>query len=310
MTTIQTRPANQGDLTQGFWRQNVRLGYLGELFTKLEKQNLNLQVTRRQLSVTETRDSITGWRQVSFAEDTIKMYIETHGVAASQLPAGVYVREDAVGISYDYLDVCDQIVTSTDVYFEVESRQDHWLANSFLYHEYQLHELPLRQEDIQISTVSTWKTSPADPRSRTKLYLDEYLNDSAIVDNDGTQLDYAVIFNDPPYHLRHEFRTAHTPIYGLYIINQPTNSEALLNANQTPYGYDEDVPIEICTVDSLNVTGVALNWRMEAELRKVLEEHPTGSQRKLQKREPLTIMGSDRIYRTQWTMPYRRGTTV
>jgi len=96
-------------------------------------------------------------------------------------------------------------------------------------------------------------------------------------------------------------------MHGLYAIGQP-NSEPMMDPTTlAPYGYDERVPAKIYTINSTDVTGTALNWKMEAELRYVAETYPSGSLRSPFGRRSVPIhLGSTILYETEVVIDYRR----
>jgi len=152
------------------------------------------------------------------------------------------------------------------------------------------------------SSTATWKTSPNDPRERMRTWLKSHARDAQILKDDAsTQASWECIFHDPPYPLSREFRAASAPVQGLYVVGQP-NSELELGVR-----YNEEMPMSIYTMDSTGVTGVALAWRMEAELRYVIEEKTHGSLWTLKSRrgEPIHL-GSVVLYHIPTVVNYRR----
>jgi len=121
-----------------------------------------------------------------------------------------------------------------------------------------------------------------DARYRTKVFCDTYLTAANILKDDAaSQAAFAVIFKEPPYPILKEFYADSTPVNALLCIGEP-RSTALLDTDQAPYGYEEHVPIEIKCVDKIGVTGTKLKWTVEAELRRICENNPTGSYRYLE----------------------------
>jgi len=282
---------------------------------------LDFAITRNILTV-GNRDTVTGWRIITWIEDSteftgdpVEAYVESKGTAISYMPPGVYAREDAVAISYHYCELYDQIITQLGTRFQVIGKEEKTLANTSLYYVFQLRELPTWQAS---PTSATWKTAPSDPRSRTKIFLDAYLDTSAFTDNTDTEVNVVVVFADLPYPLYLEFRNTSTPVYGLILVGEPSNATPHIDlVDNTPYEYVEDVPITVCTMDSTNCSGMALKWKIEAELRKVLEEHgnqppaSTGTYRNLTKRGDRTVrMGEETLYMTEWMMQYIRDVVV
>jgi len=236
------------------------------------------------------------------------MIILPRGSPLFRLVPGVYAHEEPVGLTADVVSLADQILDSAGRYFEVASEpKDHYFLDSFYFRECQLHELPIWQAS---PGSATWKTSPNDPRERTKTWIDTYARDAQITkDNGSTQASWACIFEGSPYPLSKEFRAAASPVYGLYVVGEP-NSTAILDSDQTPCLYDEHVPIYINTVDSTDVTGTALHWKMKAELRYVAETYPTGSLRSVGRETPQPIhLGGMVLYQSQHVLEYVRDTT-
>jgi len=237
------------------------------------------------------------------------MVILPRGSPLFRLVPGVYAHEDAVGLTADVVLHGDQIEDSSSRYFEVASEpKDHYFLDSLYFRECQLHELPIWQAS---PGSATWKTSPNDPRERSKTWIDTYARDAQITKDDGsTQASWACIFEGSPYPLSKEFRAASSPVFGLYVVGEPNSTPMMDPVSQAPYGYEEHVPIYINTVDSTDVTGTALHWKMKAELRYVAETYPTGSLRSVGRETPEPVhLGGMVMYQSRHTLNYRRDTT-
>jgi len=252
--------------------------------------SLNFDVTRRKLQL-GTRNSTTGWYDKNYAESTIEMIIQTRGATHFPLPAGVYVRLDAVGLSVDPVEINDEIKTSSDVYYEVKGVKPHWWADSFIYRECDLTELPLHS--LSYSDVAP---TVEDARYRTKDYWETYISLSNLNNHN-----FIVCYADPDYPLLKVFKTKGVHI--IFAVAQP-NSTPLPGHDRTPYGYEESVPTHVLTLDT------QLQWLAEAELRRICEEHPSGSQRSLERRASHDRwLGSARLYDTEYILNYRRDLT-
>ena len=144
-----------------------------------------------------------------------------------------------------------------------------------------------------------------DARYRTKVYLETYLDGSNLTADDGsTQVKYIVMYANPDYPLERVFIDRYVDL--IYAIDQP-DSKPLLGHDQTPYGYEEHVPITIWTIDKIGISGVKLFWKAEAELRRITENFPFGSLRTLDRRRPNTIdLGSTKLYSAEFILNYRR----
>jgi len=240
---------------------------------------LDASVARYVLSLSGSRDATTGWYIPTWTEDTGYAYEGLHfdrGSTIQYAPPGTICTNDAVVLTPDPFEEGDIYYhTPSQRYFYVESMRQVWLLNSFGWRELQLKHLPMWQSG---PSSATWKTSPDDPRSNIKDWIDLNARVAQITKDDGTtQAAWACMFANPPYYLQHEFRNPSGPVDGLYVLEQPVSTPTP-NFDQTPYGYDEVVPIHICTIDSTGVSAEQLRWGMERELRYVAENFPTGSQ--------------------------------
>lgn len=153
-----------------------------------------------------------------------------------------------------------------------------------------------------------------DARDRTRDYLLGETNPSTALDpdnltkDDGTTLaKYIVVYGNPDYPITRVFKDKRVDL--IFSIGEPT-SKPLFDFDQTPYGYEEHVPITTFCIDKTGITGTKLKWKAEAELRRITENYPTGSQRGLERRgDRDERLGSTILYSTEFTLNYRRDTT-
>lgn len=269
---------------------------------------VSFDVTRRALSL-GSRDSWSGWRAKTWNETTIEMVIVLRGATQLALMAGFYPRLDAAGRTADVVAVGDQIKDANNDYWDVETVSDVYWGDSFVFRECDLTKSILYQDDFGSTTWS--KTRGSDARYRTKYWMDQRLRPAQITkDNDSTTADFGVLFSNPPYPLELEFRGA-SNMEGLFLIEQPTSRPLMDPLTQAPYGYDESVPIHICTVNSTGCTGTALQPKMEAELRYICETYPLGSMRSPGQGIPRNReLGGMWLYNTMITLNYRRDTST
>jgi len=212
----------------------------------------------------------------------------------------VYVEADLVGTFSP-----DTVGTTGDVYLDADDVGDFTLAASgYVF----VGALPV---GTYTAVAAYPPTIPEDARYRTKLYLDTYLDNSKLTkDDNATEVVFAVMYTYPNYPLIREFFAEESPVDLLFLIGKPT-SEALMQADQTPRGYHERVPIAISTIDKTGITAEKLIWKGEAELRSVCETYPTGSQRKLTATTERTQrLGSTIIVQTEYMLDYVRDTIV
>ena len=148
-----------------------------------------------------------------------------------------------------------------------------------------------------------------DARTQTKTFIDTYYTAANVTkDDDSTAVNVIVCFGNPEYPITRVFKEK--GVDGVYSVAEPT-SEALLDATtQAPWGYRERVPIDVICIDKSGITGTKLKWKMEAELRRITESNPTGSQRSLERRgDADQRLGSTVLYKTRFVLDYVRDTT-
>jgi len=266
------------------------------------------EVTRRALSL-GARDSWSGWRAKNWSdpedpESKIEMVIVKRGAHQLASLAGVYPVLDAAGLTADPVSVGDQILDKQNNYWDVETVQPHYWLDSFVYRVCNMNHARLYQADPGSTTWS--KTRASDTRYRTKVWLETRLRDAQITkDDDSTEADYAVIFNEPPYPLHLEFR-GDSDMEGLFVIDQPA-STPLHDADQIIRDYTDHVPIHVLTVDSTGCTGTALQHKMIAELQYIAETYPEGSQRGLERRNKHDRdLGGMWLYDAEYVLSYTR----
>jgi len=153
-------------------------------------------------------------------------------------------------------------------------------------------------------------TTVDDARYLTKNYLESYLDESKLVEDDGaTPAEFAVMYAYPNYPLTLEFFHPTDPVDLLFLIGKP-NSTVLMQADQSPWGYREHVPVIVSCVDKPGITGAKLLWKAEAELRRITEEHPLGSLRSLETMGDDELrLGSTVIYQARYILKYSRDLT-
>jgi len=146
----------------------------------------------------------------------------------------------------------------------------------------------------------------ADARSNTKTWLATYINNANLTEDDNTtQVNYVLMYAYPDYPLVYEFQVVDL----LFLIETP-NSTPLLGSSPYAYGYEEHVPIVVCCVDKVNITGTKLRWKAIRELRRITETYPLGSRRSLDEERPFDErLGSTILHQQRVILNYRRDTT-
>jgi len=268
----------------------------------------DLDVTRHALSLSDTRDALTGWWPKSYSENTIQMVIGTRSVSDKLASVGSYVKEDAVGLTLDPVHVGDKIVTSDSVWFEVKAVIPHEVGDSFLRRDCDLTRLPFGALNTGSQTTTLPSGTPQDARYRTREWLETYLNaDKLTEDDDTTPITFITAFGKPNYSLEKVFNEKLVEL--VFSIDEPTVTP-LFDNEGVPYGFIEVVPIMIWCVDKTNVSGPRLMWKANQELRRVATEYPEGSKRSVEKiAENTENLGSTILYSSLFNLRYRRGLT-
>ena len=147
-----------------------------------------------------------------------------------------------------------------------------------------------------------------DPRYRTKDYLQTYLTAGNLTkDDDATPISFIVAFGEPDYPITKVFLTKGIDL--VFSIGDPT-STAEIDTDQVPWGYEERLPITVTAINKTGITGEKLRQKAINELRRVTQEHPTGSQRAMVEERPdEQRLGSTVLYQQTFILNYRRDTT-
>ena len=150
-----------------------------------------------------------------------------------------------------------------------------------------------------------------DARYNTKYWLTtNYIANNVHLDDGVTHAVNHITFSDAPYPLRRVFFDPKNN--DVVIAVAPATSTPLIQADKSIYGYEEEVPITIYTVDKDGLTGVNVRQKAEAELRRVAENYPigTGSLRELTKtRAKETVYAGWTLYSAEYTLRYTRDLT-
>jgi len=131
-----------GTMRWGYFRWGVRNSIFDDMVNTFENQG-SCDVTRRKLSL-GARDSTTGWRAKSFAEDTVKAIFIPRGSTQMALQVGTYVRSDALLVVCAGFSEGDEVKTPDGKYWEVKAIREHRITpDNFSHRELDLTYLPL-----------------------------------------------------------------------------------------------------------------------------------------------------------------------
>jgi len=150
-----------------------------------------------------------------------------------------------------------------------------------------------------------------DARYNTNVFLTDGtkgIQSANITKDDGaTQATWIVAFGYPSYPIERVFNgTKNVDI--VFSIDMP-ETFPLLGASFSPRGYQEEVPIEISCIKKQGIDGNKMLWKGIAELRRIIENNPTGSLRTLGRMTDITVGGSTIIHGVRIILVYERGIT-
>ena len=288
---IQMDPAKCGDGRADYCRANVYVDYWDRLVKVLESVGgVSSDVTRRQLQL-GGRDHTTGWYDKNWIEHTITSHLVPRSSSRIAVTAGTYVRQDALLFAVDPVKECDEIEDAFGKFWQVSAVREISHGDSFAYRECDLSYLPLH-------SLSYSDTEPvvSDARKNTRNYWTAYL-DSDNLNNHS----YITCYSNPDYPMVRVFEDKEIDI--IFAVDQPT-STPLPGHDRKPYGYEEYVPTDVLALDTqlMHLGG--------AELRRITEVHPEGSQRSLESMTPNTTrLGSHTLYSQRHILNYRRDLT-
>jgi len=130
-----------GTMRWGYFRWGVYRDDWDKLLKAFESIASH-DLTLRKLAL-GARDSTTGWRAKSYTESTIEGIFTTRAAGYVALPAGTYVKLDALLLTADGVAKGDEIQHSDGEYYEVKTVKPHSLGDSFWFRECDLTHLPL-----------------------------------------------------------------------------------------------------------------------------------------------------------------------
>ena len=251
-------------------------------------------VTRHRLCLSGNTDSTTGWYTKFYVTNSAEAVIVPQASARVALRIGYYVRDDAAMFSSDPWTVGDVAETEQHTYYEVKTVKPHRVGDHCSHYSCDLTYLPM----YELHGAGVPSITVEDARYRTKTYLDGYLENLA-------PANWLVAYDYPDYPLVRVFQRLDIA----FSVGQPNSTPLPDPVQQAPYGYEEHVPLEILCMDKTNVSATKLMHAAHAEVRRVLENYPTGSRRSLEESRPTTLtLGSHTVRSVKLVWNYRRNT--
>jgi hypothetical protein len=266
----------------------------------------SFDVTRRELILGDLEDpDITGWYLKDLtSETTIKMVILPKGSTIIGLPTGNYAKYEHTGFTANVIDDGDEIIDANGTYYEVKTHEPAWWLDTFSHYICSLVAMPIHYD---LPTYGTGATVE-DPRRRTKVWIDQWLDEGNLLKNDGvTPATSLVSWINPPYPIQKVFQTKERDI--AFAVGRGT-SKPMIDGSQAPYGYEEKISIFPTTIDKTGISGDNLMWQGERELRRIAEEHPLSSLRGFDTMASKTqSLGSTTLYSVECALNYIRDKT-
>lgn len=108
----------------------------------MTRGNPSLSVTRHNLYLGTTRDTVTGWYPPSYYETTIDAVIIPKASQGLALSAGYYVSLDAVGFTHSRLKPGDLLADASGRHFEVKGVMPNTIGDTLYFYVSDLKELP------------------------------------------------------------------------------------------------------------------------------------------------------------------------
>lgn len=145
-------------------------------------------------------------------------------------------------------------------------------------------------------------------QQRTKTWIGTYWAAAHVTKDNGITLATTLLAYDwPDYPLIRVF--IDKTVDGIISVGQQS-SKQIMDVDHYPVGYDESVPITLCTIDKAGITGIKLLAKIEAELRLISQANPLGSLRRLTGETPKTErLSSFYMFSVEYEMNYRRDLT-
>jgi hypothetical protein len=266
---------------------------------------LSFLVTRRALSLGAQDNPVTGWYAKVFTETANydKCVIVPKGFNMFALGIGSYAKYAVTGYIGASLIEGDEII-SNGKYYEVVSVEDVDNGDSHMWYMCELHEVQMHWDTPTYGTGATVN----DPRYQTKIWLDAHLTAGNLLKNAGAQALYITCWEGAPYPIKKVFDTKGVDL--IFSIGKGEEKSLIDVSTKKPYGYTEKIPIEVCAIDKMGISGENLMWQGERELRRIAETYPTGSLRDVEMMRSTTKqLGSITLHSVECMLNYRRGLT-
>jgi hypothetical protein len=247
----------------------------------------SFDVTRQALSF-GAQDSTTGWYALVRTDSTIKGSMQPQGASIQVLPCGNYAKYPHTFFT-EYVVHEGDIIKDAGLDVYVLNTVIKWCwADKFSHY---LCEAVKQEFNERDASSGTWHLDSdsltTDPRSRTKIYLDTYLNTGNIA---GTHL---TCFDGADYPIKYLFNAVLGVDVDLVFSIGEETSTTEDTIYDVPYKDIVSIPITLSAVNKTGHTATNLIEQAEKEIQLVLDEHAldlgTTSKRSLSSAKPSRV---------------------
>lgn len=268
-------------------------------------------VTLKTLTLGDA-DATTGIYAPSYADSSIYMNLAPKGQATIRSSVGYNIRYDYIGVTSSLVYAGDIIEDENSVNYKVEHVTPYRTQRS---DGFTFQVCALTQMDYAEAPASsgTWHLDSAsaktDPRSKIKNVIDTYLTAANIKKDDGvTNASTATMFGDVSYPITRLFLTkAHDAVA---VITRGASTVLYTDwvFGHKPYGFEEQVKIEICAINKSTITASNLAEKYEQEIRRIFTTYdPYTNVRDLETIEPSVVdLGYTMMCKTAIIIKYKR----
>lgn len=257
-------------------------------------------------------DATTGIYAPSYTESSIYMNLSPKGQTSIRSNAGYNVRFDYVGVTSSLIYAGDIIEDDASINYKVEHVTPYKTqrTDGFTFQVCALTQMDYAEQPAASGTWHLDSTSvKTDPRNRIKTVIDTYLTAVNIKKDDGTtNASTATMFSDVSYPITRLFLTK--ALDAVAVISRGSTNTLYTDwvFGHKPYGFEEQIKIEIYAINKSGVTASNLAEKYEQEIRRIFTAYdPYSNVRDLETIEPSTVdLGYTLMCKTTINIKYKR----
>jgi hypothetical protein len=269
--------------------------------------------TLQTLTLGATADTITGHYPQTFAETTIYGNLSPKGQSGISTAAGYYNRYEYVFVTASTVLEGDRIKDTDNTVYEVKQVTQYKSSRTDFAFYWKVCGCIKTDFAVQPATSGTWHVDSAsvktDPRNRQKVLIDTYLTAANIKKDNGTiNASTLTCFDGLTYPITRLFLTK--DLDAIAVISRkpstPLYTDKLLG--RKPYAFNEQIEIEIYSVNKSTVTATRLAESFEQEIRRIYTTYdPYANVRDLDTITPkITDLGYGYLYHIAILIEYKR----